>query len=67
MAANDASWLMPLQELMRNNAKTRASHYRLQAIELREMATTAETSKTGRDLLELADRYDALADAVSPD
>jgi hypothetical protein len=57
--ANDALWLLP--------AKTRASHYRLQAIELREMATTAETSKSAGDLIQLADKYDALADAISSD
>ena len=41
--------------------KKRAALYRKQAAEFREMATAAETSKVAGDLLDLADKYDALA------
>jgi len=47
--------------LPQNNAQKRAALYRKQAAEFREMATTAETSKVTGDLLDLADKYDALA------
>jgi hypothetical protein len=45
-----------------NNTQNRVALYREQAAEFREMAATAETSKVAGDLLDLADKYDALAD-----
>ena len=47
------------------HAAGRASHYRLQADVLREMAGRATTDEMASDLLELAVKYDALAISVA--
>jgi hypothetical protein len=50
---------------MLTSAKTRATHYRQQAAELRGMAENQINEDLRRDLLDLATSYDALADSVS--
>lgn len=57
---------MPIHHLMLNNARTRATHYRQQAAELRGMAENQSNAKVRRDLLDLATSYDALANRVLP-
>ena len=55
-------------DFMANAAAVRATSYRQQAEELREMAATGdEDDGLRRDLLQLAERYDALAKAASSD
>lgn len=61
---SDDLWHMPIQDLILNAAQVRAVHYRQQAIELREMAAD-EADKLRHELLELAGKYDALADSAS--
>ena len=56
---------MPMRDLMLTSAKTRATHYRQQAAELRGMAENQINEDLRRDLLDLATSYDALADSVS--
>ncbi len=49
---------------MTNSALVRAAHYREQAAEFRQMAETGDHDKLQQDLLDLAEKYDALADTV---
>ncbi len=49
---------------MSNAAQVRTAQYRQQATALREMAEK-ETDKLKLDLLELAEKYDALAESVA--
>ncbi len=62
---SDDLWRTPMRDLMLKSAQVRAAHYRQQATELRAMAED-ETDTAKSDLLELAAKYDALADSVSP-
>lgn len=48
-----------------NSAQTRAAHYRQQAAELRGMAVNHIDEGVRRELLDLAVKYDALANSVS--
>ena len=61
----DDLWAVPLEALLTNSAKTRATHYREQAAALRAIASCATTAAMSADLLELAVKYEALADSVS--
>lgn len=55
-------------QFMANAAAIRAANYQQQAVELREMAAIGgEDDSLRGDLLELAERYDALAKAASGD
>lgn len=49
---------------MTNAAQARAKRYRQQAAEFREMAESGVDDRLHHDLLELADKYEALADTV---
>lgn len=62
---SDDLWQVPLRDLMLNNAQTRATHYRQQAVELRRMAGDELKERVRADLLDLATKYDALATSVS--
>lgn len=61
----DDLWRLPVQDLILNAAQTRAAHYRAQAAELRKMAEGEGNQTLSSDLLDLAQKYDALADSVS--
>jgi hypothetical protein len=50
--------------LMANAASMRAVNYREHAAELREMAAVGGNDKLERELLAIAERYDALAEVV---
>jgi hypothetical protein len=47
-----------------NAAQARAVHYREQAAEFRQMAENGENDRLQQDLLDLAEKYDALAETV---
>jgi hypothetical protein len=49
---------------MTNAAQARAAHYREQAAEFRQMAEGGERDRLHHDLLELAEKYEALADTL---
>ena len=49
---------------MTNAAQARAAHYREQAAEFRLMAGSDEDDRLHRDLLGLAEKYEALADTL---
>ena len=55
----------PIHNLPLNNAGTRATQYRQQAAELRGMAEKQIGADVRRELLDLAAKYDALANSVS--
>lgn len=57
-------WQMPMRDLILSGARTRATHYRQQAAELRGMATNQIDERVRSDLLDLAVKYDALANSV---
>lgn len=54
-----------MRDLMLNSAQTRATQYRQQAAELRGMAVNHIDEGVRRELLDLAVKYDALANSVS--
>lgn len=62
---SDELWEMPMRDLMLNSAQTRATQYRQQAAELRGMAVNHIDEGVRRELLDLAVKYDALANSVS--
>ncbi|HWB47787.1 MAG TPA: hypothetical protein VG651_01655 [Stellaceae bacterium] len=51
-------------DVMTNSTQTRAAYYREQAQELREMAAGGRDAELGRDLFDIAAKYDALADSI---
>ena len=55
---------MPMRDLMLNSAKRREAHYRRQAAVLRGMAKNQIDKGVRRDLLDLAVKYDVLANSV---
>jgi hypothetical protein len=58
-------WRVPIQDLMLKAAEQRATHYREQAAQLREMANQEADAKLRTDLSDLAAQYDELANSVS--
>lgn len=62
---SDEPWQMPMRDLMLTSAQTRATQYRQQAAELRGMAKNQIDEGVRRELLDLAAKYDALANSVS--
>jgi hypothetical protein len=58
-------WNLPIRDLMLNNAQTRATHYRQQAAELRELARQEKEGRLRSDLCAMAKKYDDLANIVS--
>jgi hypothetical protein len=56
--------IVSILDRMTNSALARAAHYREQAAEFRQMAETGDGDKLQQDLLDLAEKYDALADTV---
>jgi hypothetical protein len=53
-----------LLDRMTNAAQARAAHYREQAAEFRQMAENGDNDQLQRDLLDLANKYEALADTL---
>jgi hypothetical protein len=62
---SDDLWRVPLHNLMLNAVHVRAQHYREQAAQLRRMAEDERNPKSRADLVDLADKYDDLANTVS--
>jgi hypothetical protein len=62
---SDDLWQMPTRDLMLNSVPTRATHYRRQAAELRGMAENQIDESVRCELLDLAVKYDALANFLS--
>ena len=58
------AWLVPMRELMMASAETRSAHYREQATQLREMGERESDEKFRDEMLDLADKYDLLADRI---
>ena len=56
--------VVSILDRMTNSALARAAHYREQAAEFRQMAETGDNDKLQQDLLDLAEKYDNLADTV---
>ena len=50
-------------DLVVHAAQARSAHYREKAVQLREMAGRERAGKLRDNLLELADKYDGLADS----
>lgn len=51
---------------MLDNAQARAAHYRQQAADLRSMAENQTEESVRGEFLDLAAKYEALANSVSP-
>jgi hypothetical protein len=65
MGANNAPSLGDRVETRPHDQfRTGGAHYREQAAEFRQMAETGDNDKRQQDLLDLAEKYDALADTV---
>ena len=58
-------WRVRTHDLMLKAAHQRATHYRQQAAELRHMAEDEFNPELRAGLLDLADKYDQLANSVS--
>lgn len=56
--------IVTIFDRMTNSALARAAHYREQAAEFRQMAEDGDNDKLQQDLLDLAEKYETLADTV---
>lgn len=56
--------IVSILDRITNAAQARATHYRAQAAEFRQMAENGDNDRLQQDLLELAAKYEALADSV---